>query len=110
MFADKNGKQSKIGDYDDMFHERLYRVKLAYPHLFQPGIDIRQVYSLRRSLRRGSNTEALNAGVPQPIIELNNRWRKYDKAKGMKPGMSMFAHYTDIKLAMPTLWRYSRSY
>jgi hypothetical protein len=110
MFGDKNGKQRKIGYYDDEFHERLVRVRMSNPSFFEPGISIPECYSLRRSLRRGSNTAAVNSGVPQPVIELNNRWRKFEKSKGMRPGMSMFSHYTDIKLAMPTLWRYSRSF
>jgi hypothetical protein len=111
MFGDKNGKQRKIGYYDDEFRERLVRVKMSNPSYFEPGISIiPECYSLRSSIRRGSNTAAVNSGVPQPVIELNNRLRKFEKSKVMRPGMSMFSHYTDSKLAMPTLWRYSRSF
>jgi hypothetical protein len=46
MFGDKNGRIKKIGDYDDDFRERLFRVKVANPSHFEPGIDLPQCYSL----------------------------------------------------------------
>jgi hypothetical protein len=67
-----------------------------------------EVYSLRRSLRRGSTTCATYAGATKEIIEMNNQWRKLEQARGRRQGMSMMSHYTKIRLAIPTLWRYSR--
>jgi hypothetical protein len=73
------------------------------------GLYIVEVYSLRRSLRRGSTTCATNARATQAIIEMNNRWRKLEEARGRRQGMSMISHYTKIRLAIPTLfWRYLR--
>jgi hypothetical protein len=74
VYVDGKGNQSKIGSFDDDFHERLYRVKMRMPYLFEPGIEINIVYSLRRLGRRGSTSEATNGGVPREDIELNNRW------------------------------------
>jgi hypothetical protein len=51
MFEDKKGNQAKIGQYDDEFTERLTRLKMLKPHLFEPGLNIVEAYSLRRSLR-----------------------------------------------------------
>jgi hypothetical protein len=110
MFGNDKGVLRKIGEYDDEFHERLFRAKLANPNLFEPSIQIAQVYSLRRSLRRGSTSEATNAGVSEAIIEINNRWRKFEQARGRRPGLKMIAHYNEISLALPSLWRYSRSF
>jgi hypothetical protein len=108
LFVDTKGNQAKIGIHDDEFTERLTRIKMLKPHLFEPGLNIVEAYSLRRSLRRGSTSEATNRGVPRELIEMNNRWRKFENAKGRRPGMSMMAHYTEIRLMIASLWKYSR--
>jgi hypothetical protein len=108
VFQSSKGRQAKVGDYDDEFLERLVQVRARKSKLFDPGVNVVEVYSLRRSLRRGSTTRATNAGVPKETIEMNNRWRKLEAARGRRQGMSMMSHYTEIRLAIPTLWRYSR--
>jgi len=109
LFRNKRGQRAKIGDFESEFLARMIRLKLARPGLFEPGIDIAESYSLFRSLRRGSTTEAVKRRVPQEIIELNNRWRKFDRARGMKPSLGMMDHYTEIKLVLAALWQYSRA-
>jgi hypothetical protein len=108
LFVDTQRNQAKIGQYDDEFTERLTRIKMLKPHLFEPGLNIVNAYSLRRSLRRGSTSEAINRGVPKDLIEMNNRWRKSENSKGRRPGLSMLAHYTEMKLMISSLWKYSR--
>lgn len=110
IFRDKSGTQAKIGSYNDQFFSRLSRIRIRYPHLFEPQIDIGEAYGLRRSLRRGSTTEAKNRGVPEHIVNMNNRWRKVERAKGRRPNFDMQAHYTEIKMALPQLWKYSFSF
>ena len=58
-------------------------------------------------LRRGSTTEAGNRKVDARVVDMNNRWRKFEKAKGRKPSMAMAAHYTEVRLSLPTLLEYS---
>ena len=60
--------------------------------MLEPGVDVMEVYRLRRSLRRGSTSEAVNKQMPQFIINMNNRWRQFEAARGRRPGMSMMAH------------------
>jgi hypothetical protein len=110
VFQNARGKQAKIGSYEDEFLDRIVSVRARKSLLFDPGVNVVEVYSLRRSLRRGSTSEAINKQVPQFIINLNNRWRQFEAAKGRRPGMSMMAHYTEIRLSIPTLWRYSGSF
>jgi hypothetical protein len=62
MFVDAKNSQAKIGQFDDEFTERLTWVKMLKPHLFEPGLNIVEAYSLRRSLRRGSTLEAIDGG------------------------------------------------
>jgi hypothetical protein len=66
------------------------------PHLLEPGIEVNVVYSLRRPGRRGYTSEATNGGVPREVVELNNRWRKIEQARGRRPGLGMAAHYPDV--------------
>jgi hypothetical protein len=108
VFRNKKGHRSKIGDFEHEFLERMITLKIARSGLFEPGVDISESYSLFRSLRRGSTTQAVKERVAQDIIELNNRWRKFDKARGMKPSLGMKAHYTEIRLVLAALWLYSR--
>lgn len=110
IFVNSKSAQAKIGQFNDVFTERLTRVKILKPFMFEPGVSIVDSYSLRRSLRRGSTSEATNAGIPREIIEMNNRWRKFERAKGRMPSMSMAAHYTEIRLMIPTMVKYSRSF
>jgi hypothetical protein len=66
------------------------------------------MYSLRRSLRRGSTAQARNVGVPKDIILLNNRWRSSEKARNKQamPG-EMIEYYTDVVVAIEALLKYS---
>ena len=94
VFRNKKGMRAKIGDFDGKFLERMTRLKISYLGLFEPGVDISESYSLFRSLRRGSTTQAVKMRVDQDIVELNNRWSKLDRARGsMKPSLGMKHHY-----------------
>lgn len=109
LFRNKRGLRAKIGDFESNFLDRMLRLKMTRPSLFEPGVDIIESYSLFRSLRRGSTTEAVKNRVGQDIIDLNNRWRKFDRARGMKPALAMRDHYTEIRLILAALWQYSRA-
>jgi hypothetical protein len=62
--------------------------------LFEPSIDIALAYySLLRSLWRGSNTEAIQNKVEATIIDMNNPWWKFERARGHMLSFSMQQHY-----------------
>jgi hypothetical protein len=103
VFQTSRGKQAKIGVYDAEYLDRLVGVSGRRARLFDPRINVMEVYSLGRSLERGSTTRASNGGIPKEIIKMNNRWRKLEAAHGKRQGMSMMLHYTKIRLAIPTL-------
>ena len=109
VFTKGRAGQAKIGDFEDEFINRLEGLRLIRPGLFEPGIDIAAAYSLLRSLRRGSNTEAIRNKVEPTIIDLNNRWRKFERARGRMPSLSMQQHYTQVQGILAALWEYSRS-
>eukprot|EP00980_Cylindrotheca_fusiformis_P003587 scaffold795_cov113-Cylindrotheca_fusiformis.AAC.4 len=110
LFRRPDGEQAKIGSFDAEFTARLMRVQEAQPDLFEPNLVVGDAYGLRRSPRRGSTSEASNSGVRREVIELNNRWRKFERAKGRDPALSMAAHYTDVKLMVESFLEYSHSF
>lgn len=110
VFQKRDGKQRKVGTFNVEFHDRLARVKEEKPYLFEPTLDITDAYAMRRSLRRGSTTEARNLKVRPEVVDMNNRWRKWEQAKGRMPNMSMASHYTELLLSLPTLYEYSYSF
>lgn len=101
--------RAKISDFDPLFHEALRDVQSKRPDLIKGDVEVGDVFSLRRSLRRGSTTHARNMKVPEENIEFNNGWRKSQRAKAKAPSLSMVQHYTDVKLALPYVLRYSEN-
>jgi hypothetical protein len=71
-------------------------------------VDIVAVYSLRRSLRRGSTAQARNTGIPKDIIVLNNRWRSEERSRNrVAQAGDMVELYTDAVVAIEALLKYS---
>ena len=102
------GKRGKVADYDTIFVDYGLQLQEVNPRMFPDKTDLTQVLSLWRSGRRGSNTVAANQNLDKIAIELNNRWRKRERAKGTEPGQSMLASYTQIEHALAALLRYSQ--
>jgi hypothetical protein len=47
--------------------------------------------------------------VNEEDIDLMNRWRSFESAKGRRPRMRMQDHYSDIAQMVPSLLRYSKA-
>jgi hypothetical protein len=109
VFTKGRNRQARIGDFEDEFINRLESLRLIRPGLFEPGIDIAAAYSLFRSLRRGSNTKDVRNHVDEKVIDLNNRWRKFERARERMPSLSMQQHYTQMQAVLETMWGYSRA-
>jgi hypothetical protein len=109
LFLESNGRPSRCGDFESELIERLIEVRDERQDLFEIGLNVAEAYGVSRSFRRGSTTEAQNRGVPPSVIDINNRWRKVERAGGRAPSMSMREHYTEIRMAIKQLWVYSRS-
>ena len=107
LFVGNKGKRMSGAEMDLLFHSLLLEVQRRFARVLPESVDVKKEFSTYRSFRRGSTSEAQNAGMPQQVIEANNRWRKLSRAKGMKPSMSMMEHYSDAKVCVPTLIRFS---
>ena len=90
------------------FHELLRRVQQRRPDLIKPDVDVEEEYSVRRSLRRGSNTQSLNVTGDTALAEAMCRWRKVERARGKQPAYTIIETYTECRLAMNYLLKYYR--
>ena len=107
LFARKDKSRGKIGDYDDIFKDYLRRVQSKYPQVILPLIDIED-FGLWRSACRGAMTEATINKIDPMIIELINRWRTREAAKGTEPGLPMRQVYTQVASTMGSMIQYSQ--
>ncbi len=108
VFPSPTGQgRGRISDFDPVFHDALRSVQSQRPDLILDSVDVGVAFSLRRSLRRGSTTHALNVFVSKENVEFNNGWRKHQRAGAKAASLSMIQHYTDVKLALPFILGYS---
>mmetsp|Transcript_25276 Transcript_25276/g.62236 ORF Transcript_25276/g.62236 Transcript_25276/m.62236 type:complete len:350 (-) Transcript_25276:812-1861(-) len=107
----KNGKiaRATVGDLDVLFLRLWNRVQEKHPKLLPDTVNVDEEFSISRSARRGATAHAQNCKVPKDVVEANNRWRKYQRSRGILPGMSMMERYSDAKASVPTLTRFSQS-
>ena len=109
-FVSEDGSKMTFGEMNEIFLERLEILKDEDKkgELYDlEQYDIREKFSINRSIRRGSSTHAQNQEISVPVIEAQNRWRKNERAKGRRPNFAMIEHYADIEHLIPTLVRYS---
>lgn len=107
LFRTTTGQPIHAGSMEYKFFFRLEEVQALHPDLIPDQVDVPEVYGVSRSFRRGSTTEAGNRGVAPNIIEMNNRWRKVERAGTAQASIGMREHYTDVRMALPQLLRYS---
>lgn len=105
----KDSRPITIGELDVWFHRFLKEVQARRPDLISEKVDVEREFSVRRSLRRGSTTHARNRGVPDGVVEINNRWRKQQNARNREASLAMVETYTDALASLPLLLRYSAS-
>jgi len=89
--------------------DRLQAVQARHPDLIAPDVLVHEEYGLSRSFRRGSTSEARARRVDDRDVRLINRWRSFDEGRGRRPRLNMQDHYSDIRLLIPALLRYSQA-
>jgi hypothetical protein len=103
----KGKRRAKISDYDSDFIYYLGALQERRPELFSKGIQM-GLFLLRRSMRRGAILATVDR-VSDVIINLMNRWRKKERAKGAAPGLSMHQTYLQMRSMFPMLKKYSQA-
>ena len=71
--------------------------------------DITDRFSVFRSLRRASDTRALNQKVAETDIDVVNRWKRVEGGKGRKVLGSMRQHYAEFSHLINPFLRYTKA-
>ena len=92
---------------DAEFKKQIGVVQSQRPDLIEGSVDVERSFAIFRSLRRGSQTRATEAGVDDRTIDLINRWRKNESRR--MGSMPMRDHYLDMQLVLEKLLKYSKA-
>ena len=82
--------------------------------MFEKGIKSRKdlgiKFNVYRSLRRSSNTRAIEVKVAQSDIDVVNRWAQEERAGFKKASLkTMSQHYSDVKIMLGPVLRYTHA-
>jgi len=106
-FCTRLGSPGFTRDYELDILDKLHLIQQQHPELIPLDTPVYDEYGISRSFRRGSTSEARSRSVLESDINLANRWRTFDHAQGRRPRLTMADHYSDIRLLIPALLRYS---
>jgi hypothetical protein len=109
--SDMSGLVSSTKVLDENLVELLEEIYDETPSLFPASIhtkdEIQSSYQVYRSLRRSSDTRALEKNVSQSDINLVNRWHTVETAQGNRPNLPMSQHYAQVELLLKPFLRYT---
>jgi hypothetical protein len=97
-FCDKNGQVIETSAYQTAFADRLLHIQSRMPDIIPPDVVVLEHFGISRSFRRGRTSTARTRGIDDKYIELINRWRKFESARGRRPALPMKEHYSDIAI------------
>jgi hypothetical protein len=108
-FCDPLGQIAKAHVYETFIMDRLHLVQSLDPRALSRDVDIYEQFGISRSFRRGATSTARARGVDDKIVDLINRWRKFEGARGRRPALPMHEHYSDISILIPELIKFSKA-
>jgi hypothetical protein len=108
-FADAKSGRVHVDWFERELLERFQSIQSRRPDLIPSDVQVLEEYGLSRSFRRGATSEARARGTGKEDIDLTNRWRTFEGAKGKRPRMAMRDHYSDIPLLIPALILFSEN-
>jgi hypothetical protein len=108
-FGDRRGEVLEAGFIEGKIVDMLYELRAKSPTLVPQDVDFGEEFGISRSFRRGATSTARVRKLPEEVVNLTNRWRKFEHAKGWRPRLSMQDHYSDIKILIPELVAFSQA-
>ncbi len=108
LFVNAKGKMAKMSDFNSTFQDFIKMAMERSRGVFSSKLEVED-FNLRRSLRRGCTTQSHNNKTPAETIEMVNRWRKKEAARGAEPGLGMRQVYTQALTAVDATLEYSRN-
>ena len=110
--TNQQGNIVETSALDNVLHEyliRMFEEGKTFPPEIKTVEDITDRFSVFRSLRRASDTRALNQGVSEADIDIVNRWKKVERGKGKKSLGSMRQHYAEFTHLVKPFLRYTKA-
>lgn len=106
--CERDGELMERKLINEEFLAQLEGIQKDKPNMLDKKIKVRQRYGINRSLRRGSRTRAQYKRVDKDIIELINRWSRFEGVRG-RPALSMYDHYAEMRQLLNIYVIYSQS-
>jgi hypothetical protein len=107
-FCDSAGSTVEAYNYEGAIIARLVEVKDKCSDIIGPDVNLLEDFGVSRSFRRGSTLMARARGIDDRQVELINGWRKFEQARGRRPVLPMQEHYSDVKILIPEMLKYSQ--
>jgi vacuolar-type H+-ATPase subunit I/STV1 len=111
--SDTNGRVFSHRVMNDALLELLEELFETHRELFPPSITsleiLRQRVQVYRTLKRTSDTRAIEKKVRQSDIDVVNRWKALERADGNRPNQPMRQHYAELELLLGPFLRYTWS-
>ena len=98
-FCNRSGTPITYGDIDEEFQSQLEKIQILHPNLIEPSLNVREWFSIFRSLRKGSTARAAELDISDQVVNLHNRWRATEGLRGARSTRSMRDYYTSLKLS-----------
>jgi hypothetical protein len=89
--------------------DRLQLVKDTQAGIIPADVECFEHFGISRSFRHGATSTARTRGVQDKHVELINRWRRFEDARGRQPSLPMVEHYSDIQQLVPELVKFSQA-
>jgi hypothetical protein len=109
--SDLAGNVLSHGAMNDSLLEVLEELFGTHRELFPVSIPdketLRQRVQVYRTLRRTSDTQALEMKVGQTDIDVVNRWKSLERADGNRPQRPMRQYYAELELLLGPFLRYT---
>jgi hypothetical protein len=109
--SDEAGRAYSSRAIDDSLHEVLEDLfeekRTLFPDHIEGREDLRKSYQAFRTLRRTSDTRAIELKVDKDDIDVVNRWKTVERARGTWPPRPMRQHYADMSLLVKPFLRYT---
>jgi hypothetical protein len=111
--SDLNGRVFSHRVMNDALLELLEELFDSHRDLFPPSIGskdmLRERVQVYRTLRRTSDTRAIEKKVGQTDIDVVNRWKSVERADGNRPNRPMRQHYAELELLLDPFLRYTKA-
>ena len=107
--CEEDGEGMERRKLNRILHEFINVARSIRPELLKEEVVVEERFSIHRSFRRGSTTRAKEQGIEKSVLDMNNRWRKFERRSGGLPNLPMADLYVDISQAIVSRTKYSRA-